>query len=101
MKKNKTLTFNPYTPITMPSLKKDNELLQDILSSKIELFPRKINKPVILYGAGSLGKMAKDFFDYLDIPFLYVVDKNASQYKTDEYWQNTEIIHPEDVKEDR
>ncbi|PJE67695.1 hypothetical protein COU95_00995 [Candidatus Shapirobacteria bacterium CG10_big_fil_rev_8_21_14_0_10_40_9] len=99
MGKNKTLTFNPYTSITMSSLQKEDELLQDILSSKIELFPRKIDKPVILYGAGSLGKMAKDFFDYLDIPFLYVIDKNANQYKTDEYWQNIEIIHSDDVKE--
>lgn len=88
MKKNKTLT-----------LQKADELLQDILSSKIELFPRKIDKPVILYGAGTLGKMAKDFFGYLDIPFLYVVDQNANQYKTDEYWQGVEIIRPEDVKE--
>ncbi len=99
MEKNKTLTFNPYTFIAIPSLQKVDELLQDILSSKTELFPRKIDKPVILYGAGTLGKMAKDFFNYLGTPLLYVVDKNANQYKTDEYWQNIKIIHPDDVKE--
>lgn len=99
MLKDKTLNFNPYTSIAVLSLKKGDELLQDILSSKIELFPRKIDKPVILYGAGNLGKMAKDFFDYLNIPFLYVIDKNADRYRTDEYWQNIKIIHPDDVKE--
>lgn len=99
MGKNKTPILKPYTSITVPSLQKMDVLLQYILSSKIELFPRKIDKPLILYGAGSLGKMAKDFFDYLDIPFLYMVDKNASLYKNDEYWQNTKIIQPDDVKE--
>ena len=99
MEKNKNLTLTPpYTSVTMLSLQRENELLQNILLSKIELFPRKIDKPVIIYGAGSLGKMAKDFFRCLDIPFLYVVDKNASKYKTDEHWQNVEIIHPDDVK---
>lgn len=83
----------------MPFLQKDDKFLQDILSSKIELFPRKIDKPVILYGAGNLGKMAKNFFDYLNIPFLYVVDRNAGRYKNDKCWQNINIIHPDDVKE--
>lgn len=99
MEKNNLSTFNPYTSITVPFLQKEDELLQNILSSKIELCPRKIDRPVILYGAGSLGKMAKDLFDYLGIPFLYVVDKNASQYKTDEYWKNIKIVHPDDIKE--
>ena len=98
MGKNKILTFYPYTSLSMSSLQKEDELLQGILSSQIELSPRKIDKPVILYGAGSLGKMAKYFFDYMGIPFLYVVDKNANQYKTDEYWQNIKIIHPDNVK---
>jgi len=99
MKKNKALIFSPYTSLTVSSLQGRGELLQNILSSKIELSPKKIDKPVILYGAGNLGKMAKDFFDYLDIPFLYVVDKNAKQYKANKYWQNTEIVCPGDVKE--
>jgi FkbM family methyltransferase len=91
--------FDPYTSITVSSLRAGDKLLEYLLSSRGELFPRKMDKPVILYGAGSLGKMAKNFFDYLRIPYLYVVDKNASRYKTDKYWQGVEIVYPDDVEE--
>jgi len=99
MNKDKELNLKPYISIAISSSKEAYSLLEKILLSDNQLQPRKINKHIILYGAGELGKMAKDFFDYLNMPFLYVVDKNASQYKTDEFWQNTKIIHPDDVKE--
>jgi FkbM family methyltransferase len=80
-------------------LKDENKILKDIFSSNIKLFPRKIDKPVILYGAGSMGRMAKDFLDYLNIPFLFVIDKNAKEYRIDKFWKNTKIIHPNEVSE--
>ena len=99
MNKDQPLRLEPYTAITLTSLSEGENLLENILLASTELQPRKTDKPLILYGAGSLGKMAKIFFDYFNIPFLYVVDKNASQYKTDEFWQNTKIVHPNDVEE--
>lgn len=99
MDKNKKLILSPYTSTTLPSPKNEGKFLESILSSKIKLLPRKIDKPIILYGAGNLGKMAKDFLDYLDIPFLYVVDENVSKYKNDKYWFRTKIINPSKVKE--
>lgn len=98
MKKNKALTFDPYTSLKIKSLQKLDKLLDNILSKQIKLNPRKIDKPVVLYGAGSLGKLAKDFFNYLSTPFLYVVDQKANQYQADEYWKGIKIIHPRDVK---
>jgi FkbM family methyltransferase len=95
----KKLNLKPYTSVTAESLGEAGNLLENILSSDRSLHPRKIDKPVILYGAGSLGKMAKDFFNYLNIPFLYVVDRNADKYKADTFWQNIKIVHPDDVKE--
>ncbi|MBU4375839.1 FkbM family methyltransferase [Patescibacteria group bacterium] len=95
----KKLDLKPYTSLSLSSQKDELDLLEEILSSNCELQPKKINKPVILYGAGSLGRMAKKFFNYLNIPFLYLVDKNANQLKKDKFWQNTKIIHPDDVDE--
>jgi len=99
MDSNKKLKFEPYSSISVPLLKEAGGFLENILLSDYKFQTREINKPIIIYGAGSLGKMAKDFFSYLNIPFLYVVDQKASQYKGDECWENIEIISPDDVSE--
>ncbi|MCL5030017.1 MAG: FkbM family methyltransferase [Bacteroidetes bacterium] len=93
------IDLEPYTSVTVSSLKEVDDLLEDVLSLDFQLQPRIIDKPVILYGAGSLGKMARDFFTYLKIPFLYIVDKNANQNKKDESWKNIDIVHPDEVGE--
>lgn len=98
MKKNKNKHFYPYTSKNINSRQKLDKLLVKILSTRIKLYPRKIDKPVILYGAGNLGKMAKDFFNFLKIPFLYVVDKNA-YHQINKFWKGIKIIHPDDVNE--
>ncbi len=77
-----------------------SEVLEKILISDIKISPRFIDKQVILYGAGNLGKMAKNFFDYLNIPFLYFVDKNSDLLKSDADWSGINIIHPDKVKEE-
>ncbi len=102
MIKDKHLKYDPYKSITIPipCFDRGEKILEDILLSNLELLPRKLDKSIILYGAGSLGKMAKEFFKYLDIPFLYVVDKNAIQRKSDENWVDINIIHPDDVRDD-
>jgi FkbM family methyltransferase len=97
MNKDQALRLEPYTAITLTSLNEGENLLENILLASPELQPRKVDKPIVLYGAGNLGKMAKGFFDHLNMPFLYVVDKNAAAYKTDKYWQGTRVIHPDDI----
>lgn len=77
-----------------------SEVLEKILISDIKISPRFIDKQVILYGAGNLGKMAKNFFDYLNIPFLYFVDRNSDLLKSDADWSDINIIHPDKVKEE-
>jgi len=54
-----------------------------------------IDKSIILYGAGSLGKMAHDFFNHLHIPFLYTVDIYADKYSKNQTWKHTKVIHPD------
>ncbi|MFX1363491.1 MAG: FkbM family methyltransferase [Promethearchaeota archaeon] len=98
----KDLELKPYSAVKIEinTREEANTVLERILMSEIVLSPRKIDKPVILYGAGSLGKIAKDFFNYLDHNFLYFVDRNSETIKMDTNWINTKIIHPDEVKED-
>lgn len=75
-------------------------LLRDLAEQEEIYTPRKVNKPLILYGAGNLGEMAKAFFDRLGIPFLYVVDKNPDRYVGSIIWNGISILKPEDVPQE-
>ena len=99
---DKSLEFNSYSSVIMDikNFAEASEVLEKILISDIKTSPRLIDKQVILYGAGSLGKMAKNFFEYLNIPFLYFVDKNSDLLKSDADWSGINIIHPDKVKEE-
>ncbi|MDH4128867.1 MAG: FkbM family methyltransferase [Spirochaetota bacterium] len=91
--------FQPYSSIQLFSMNELDDLLNDVLVTNIDIHPRKIDKPIILYGAGCLGKMAKYFFDYLNIPYSYIIDKNPCQFQNDKVWQGIKILHPDQVNE--
>jgi FkbM family methyltransferase len=101
MNQTKFLDFNPYSSVKMDiqTFEEGSEVLEKILTSDVKILPRRIDKQIILYGAGNLGKMAKKFFDYLNIPFLYFVDKNSDKQKLETDWSDINIIHPDQVKE--
>jgi len=71
------------------------------LASQAALYAaRKVDKPLILYGAGDLGKMAKAFFETLGIPFLYVVDANPDRYAGSAIWNGISVLKPADVPQE-
>lgn len=77
----------------------DREQTRDLLHdmAKTSYFtPRKVDKPLIIYGAGSLGKMAKDYFDRLKIPIDAVVDRRPELYVDDPFWKQI-VVLPEDI----
>ncbi len=73
-------------------------LLHHLAREEAMCSARRVDKPLILYGAGSLGKMAKGYFEKLGIPFLYVVDANPGRYVRDEIWNGIPILKPDDVQ---
>lgn len=75
-------------------------LLRDLAAQAAICTSRKVNKPLILYGAGDLGKMAKEFFERLGIPFLYVVDANPDRHLGSTTWNGISILKPEDVPQE-
>lgn len=95
----KKTNLAPYTLASVASTAEAGTILKKVLSSKERLSPRKADKPVILYGAGSLGEMAREFFKGLCIPFRCVVDKNADRYKADQKWAGIKLLRPDEVDE--
>lgn len=73
------------------------QLLREIAKRPVTFTPRKVNKPLILYGAGSLGKMAKEYFERLGIPFLFVVDASPDLHRRDPFWAGVNIFGIHDV----
>lgn len=69
-------------------------LLHGIKTSYFVL--RKVDKNLVLYGAGNLGKMAKDYFDMLGIPISCVVDRRPELYVDDPFWKQI-VVLPEDI----
>jgi FkbM family methyltransferase len=53
----------------------------------------------ILYGAGELGKLASQFFDFYNIEYT-VCDDNPENYNEDSYWCNRTIYRLEDISID-
>ncbi len=89
-----------YSGIRLSSKLNKNLILENILSSdtkKESDFNYHTKDGVVLFGAGKLGRMAKEFLDYKKIPILYVIDIYAQKYKKDPFWKNTKILHPDQI----
>lgn len=80
-----------------PSIEEAKQILQQLVQAPITCAPRKVDKPLALFGAGNLGRMAKQYFETIGIPFKYVVDSNAEFYRSDPFWVGVDIISPKDV----
>jgi FkbM family methyltransferase len=90
------------TPIRLniPSIPDAQRLLRDIANEKAECTCREVNKPLILYGAGDLGQMAKEYFERLGFSFLYVVDATPERHLGSPEWNGIPILKPEDVPQE-
>ena len=72
-------------------------LLRDLAARPWPSVPRQIDKPLVLYGAGNLGKMARVYLERVGVEFLYVVDANPQRYLDDPLWRGVAIVSPQDV----
>jgi FkbM family methyltransferase len=51
---------------------------------------------IVIYGAGELGKLAKQFLEDMKLSYI-VIDDNPENYKDDTTWHNCSIIKIEDL----
>jgi FkbM family methyltransferase len=80
-----------------PDVESAKRMLKDIANMDITCAPRKVDKPLVIYGAGELGRMAKSYFDRLHIPVRYVVDRTPAPHRKDPFWRGVDIVNPSDV----
>lgn len=67
-------------------------LLDELAAQPPAQAPAPVEAPVVLYGAGALGQMARDYLARIHHPVAAVVDRNAAALRDDPRWQGTEVL---------
>ena len=81
----------------LPDRDRARRLLHAIAALPPAAGPRPADKPLMLYGAGNLGRMAKVLLDRIGIPVEAVVDANARAIRAEPFWQHTPLLAPDEV----
>lgn len=89
--------YEQYTYYKSPQPAEARELLHGIAATSVKLSPREVDKPLALYGAGNLGRLAFEYFKHINVPVSFVVDNNATTLRLDQYWQGIQLFAPEEV----
>lgn len=78
-----------------PSIEASKTLLSEILSKSFARGPHKLERPLVLYGGGNMGRMALEYFHLLGIPVVGVVDMRANEIRADKFWAGIEAMTPD------
>lgn len=76
------------------------ELLHQINDGTCRFSARPLRDPLVLYGAGDMGRLARDYLRSIGRDFAFVVDKNACALRRDPFWKDVELRHPSEVPAD-
>ena len=57
------------------------------------------DKPLALYGAGNLGRLARDFLKTVGQDFGLAIDRNARELASDPDWSGVRLLHPDEVSD--
>lgn len=85
----------------LPSLNEAASLLHEMARDQVVRVSRPVDKPLVLYGAGSLGRMAREYLNHVGIPVHLVVDMNARQLSQDAYWAGIPLLRPDEITPDQ
>lgn len=94
---------SPYSSRDLPSIPSPSEatrLLHEIARDQLARVSRPVDKPLVLYGAGSLGRMAREYLNRMGIPIQLVVDVNALKLCQDSFWSGIPLLHPDEITPD-
>lgn len=61
--------------------------------------PATADAPLALYGGGDLGRLARDFLNYVGHDIVMVIDRNAHSLVRDEKWSGIQLLDPHEAAE--
>ena len=72
-------------------------MLVELATAPCPFGPAEADRPLALYGAGDLGRLARDFLRVSGQDILMVIDRNARAMAGDLHWAGVTLLHPDDV----
>lgn len=81
----------------LPGLDRAPALLAEIATVQCRFAPATADAPLALYGAGNLGRLARDFLKVVGQDFVVAIDRNADRLKTDAGWSGVSLLRPDEV----
>lgn len=93
-------TMSPYTVRHFqqsPDSDQASDLLAKICDETFYAEVRPIDRPLALYGAGDLGRMAFSYFKFLNMPVALVVDANAHELQNQAFWAGVCLATPNEI----
>jgi FkbM family methyltransferase len=74
-------------------------LLGEIAGGSCAFSPVPMDRPVALYGAGDLGRLAREFLTSVGHDFVMAIDRNAEALAAQPAWSGVRLLHPDAVSE--
>jgi len=81
----------------LPDHREAMALLAELGTAPCPFAPIPANRPLALYGAGNLGRLARDFLKVAGLECSFVVDRDAARLANDPAWSDTRLLHPDAV----
>jgi hypothetical protein len=67
-------------------------LLAELAPRLYQFGPATFDRPLALYGAGSLGRLARDFLKAVGRDFVAAIDRNARALASDPAWSGVRLL---------
>ena len=74
-------------------------LLAEIATGPCPFAPASAGEPLALYGAGNLGRLARDYLKTVGHEIVMAIDRNAGQMAKDPAWSGVQLLHPDEVSD--
>lgn len=83
----------------LPSPIKAMALLEELATAPCAFSPVTAGPPLALYGAGNMGRLARDFLTAVGHDLVMVIDRDARRHTQEPYWSGVRLVHPDDAAE--
>jgi len=82
-----------------PGVAQARSLFERLVAQTPSRGPRRVDRPLALYGAGRMGRMARDWCERVGIPVSLVIDERANALQADPFWRGVRVRSPAAVGE--